>query len=77
MLGHLLPIFMVFLLKLSEITNFWLKIVIFFNCHFEYFCTFLAQNSVRGWGGGGGELSIFGQFWPIFMITPLIWCHIT
>ena len=48
--------------KPPEIALFSLKIVIF--CHFEHFSTFLVQNSVRG------QLSIFGEFWPIFMSTP-------
>ena len=34
-----------FSFKLPEITTFSLKIVIF--CHFQYFSTFLVQNSVR------------------------------
>ena len=38
-----------------------------FFCHFEHFSIFLVQNSVPG--GGGGQLSIFGQFWSIFMST--------
>ena len=45
-LGHFLPIFYGISSKLQEIGNFSLKIVIF--CHFEYFSTFLVQNSVRG-----------------------------
>ena len=40
--------------------NFSLKL--WFFCHFEYFCSFLVQNSVRG-GGGGGESTF--SFRPI------------
>ena len=52
-----------FFVKLPEVAKFSLKIVIF--CHSEHFFTFLVQDSVRG-----GGLSIFGQFWLIFMSTP-------
>ena len=54
-LGHFLPIFDGFSSKLPDITKFSLKIVIF--CHFEYFYTFLVQNSERG----GATF----KFWPI------------
>ena len=44
--GHFLPIFHGFSSKLPEIArNFSLKIVIL--CHFEYFSTFLVQNSIQ------------------------------
>ena len=45
-LGHFLPIFYGFSLKLPGIANFSLKIVIFY--HFGYFSTFLVQTFVRG-----------------------------
>ena len=45
-LGHYLPIFYGFSSKVPEIGNFSFKIVIF--CHFEYFSSFLVQNSVWG-----------------------------
>ena len=48
--------------KLPDIAKFSLKIVMY--CHFEYFCSFLVQNSVRGGGGGGGGEGTF-NFRPI------------
>ena len=45
-LGHFLLISYCFSSKLPGITNFSLKIVIFY--HFGYFSTFLVQNFVRG-----------------------------
>ena len=52
-LGDFQPIFYGFLSKLSEIVKFSLKIMIF--CNFEYFCSYLMQNSV--WGGGGATFN--------------------
>ena len=56
--------FLWFFVKTTRNRNFSLKKIVIF-CHFEYFSTFLVQNSV------GGGLSIFGHFWPILMSTPL------
>ena len=55
--GHFLPIFNSFSSKLLDITKSSLKIVFF--CHFEYFFTFLVQNSDQG----NFQFSdIFGRF---------------
>ena len=55
-LGHFLSIFDGFSSKLPQIVMFLLKIVTF--CHFEYFSTFLVQNSV--------QQATF-HFWPILV----------
>ena len=61
-LGHFLPIFDGFSSKLPGIANFSLKIVIFF---------IILDTSLPFWFKilSGGQLLIFGQFWPVLMST--------
>ena len=60
-LGHFCP-FLWFFVKTTIDRKSFTQNCDFF-CYFEYFSTFLLQIL------SGGQLSIFGQFWSIFMST--------